>query len=428
MCTPRGVARALLSADAACSRRGYDQFMNHSGTPEQWQTSWGDGPWRWGRGDAGPPQSARWFPVVFSLLVQIVIAVWILTTARFGQGLPVIVLPIVGSFLLLGLRRWPGPTVLAVGLTMFPAIFLTTLPLPVALPLAFAVVGASVRGARGWVWGVVGACVLLTIVWGLFVVERPAEIVRPLIMTLVLSVLVGIGEAARNRRERYAEYRAASARRRQSEAERERVRIARELHDVLAHSLSSINVQASVGLHLIDEQPEKAAEALANIKQTSKAALEEVRGVLSFLRSTVEAAEEGETRVPQPELAALPALIESMSALGVHVTLVGNIPTGLPQLSELAIYRVVQEALTNITRHSSAKAASVAFSHDGSTLVVTVHDDGVRSAATSAVEEGRGLLGMHERAALLGGQLTAAWLTVGGFEVQLTLPAGGDAE
>lgn len=402
--------------------------MMRSAGPEQWGAPWGSGPWQWGRAESGPPRGARWFPVALSLLVQLVVIVVLLVrdgTGGVSASAPLLAAAMLGSVLLLGLRRWPGPSVVAVALCTFPVIFLTTVPVPIAVPLAFAVIGATVRGARVWVWSTVGAGLLLTALLAFTVAERPSDIVRPLVVMLVLSVLVGLGEAARNRRDRFAEYRAAAVRRRQSEAEKERVRIARELHDVLAHSLSSINVQASVGLHLIEEQPEKAAEALTNIKATSKSALEEVRGVLGFLRSTVDGADDAAPRMPQPELARLPALVESVSALGVDVTLSGQPPLGLAQLAELTIYRVVQEALTNITRHSTAKHATVAFSDDGGSTLVTVTDDGAHPPGTELVE-GRGLLGMQERAVLLGGTLESGWLPDGGFRVALRLPRGGE--
>lgn len=413
------------------SLRGYDQCMQQATGPDHWETPWGAGPWRWGRYGGGPPRGARWFPVVFSLLVQSVVVAFSIAHAAAPAVIMAAVAAMAGSFALLAVRRWPGPSVAVIALATFPAIFFTTLPLPIALPLVFAMVVATARGARAWVWSVASASLLLSLVLAFAIVGRPVEIVRPLVATLVLSALIGIGETARNRRERFAEFRAATARRRQSEAERERVRIARELHDVLAHSLSSINVQAGVGLHLIDEQPEKAAEALANIKQTSKSALEEVRGVLGFLRSTGDSsgsADEASARVPQPDLANLPALIESATALGVHVTLLGQPPSGMAQLAELAVYRVIQEALTNISRHSTAKNASVAFVYEDDALTVTILDDGTRPASDSHSEEERGLLGMQERAAILGGSIDAGWVTDGGFRVRLRLPntAGAD--
>lgn len=368
---------------------------------------------------------------MFSLLVQCVVVVFSLAHAAAPAVIMAAVAAMAGSFALLAVRRWPGPAVVVIALATFPAIFFTSLPLPIALPLAFSVVGATARGARVWVWGVASASLLLSLVLAFAIVDRPVEIVRPLVVTLILSVLIGIGETARNRRERFTEFRAAAVRRRQSEAERERVRIARELHDVLAHSLSSINVQAGVGLHLIDEQPEKAAEALANIKQTSKSALEEVRGVLGFLRSTGDGPDSPDgaaARNPQPDLAKLPALIESATALGVRVTINGQPPSGMAQVAELAVYRVIQEALTNTSRHSTAKNASVTFDYEGDSLTVTILDDGPNPPSESSVEEGRGLLGMHERAALLGGSLDAGWVEAGGFRVRLRLPitVGGE--
>ena len=140
------------------------------------------------------------------------------------------------------------------------------------------------RGARLWAWISVGTGWLVTLVVGFMVGLdwRPAQIA---ITTLGILIVFGLAEGMRTRREHYEEYRREYTQRKQSEVQAERVRIARELHDVLAHSLSQINVQASVGLHLMDKQPEKASEALASIKETSKTALDEVRSVLGVLRA-----------------------------------------------------------------------------------------------------------------------------------------------
>ncbi|SDS85278.1 sensor histidine kinase [Microterricola viridarii] len=374
----------------------------------------------------GPPRSLRWIPVVIALLVQLVVGLFALTGGGRPGDIAAVAAAMLSSIALLWLRRHPGPTLVLIALLTLPTVALTTLPVIVALPLAFAVIGATAQGARAWVWATVGGALLLALVLGFIAAPSPRELVRPLVVLLVLSVLVGIGEAARNRRERFLEYRAEAARRRQGEAERERVRIARELHDVLAHSLSSINVQAGVGLHLIDEQPEKAAEALANIKQTSKAALEEVRGVLGFLRGAVDEPE-SDRRTPQPQLERLPALLDSFAVDGLPVEVTGTAPEGLPQLAELTVYRVVQEALTNVSRHSTSKRAGVDFALDGGICTVTVRDDGA-TPADAALVEGRGLLGMRERAALVGGTLEAGWQPGGGFRVVLRLPATPGAE
>jgi len=165
---------------------------------------------------------------------------------------------------------------------------------------------------------------------------------------------VNSGEAIRTRREQIHDLRRRADARRQSAEQRERVRIARELHDVLAHSLSQINVQAGVGLHLIDSSPGKAAEALASIKTTSKTALDEVRTVLGILWADVDpAADDDAPRAPRPDLARLPALVHSFSAQGLHVELVNEVGPATGELSaatQLAIYRISQEALTNVGR------------------------------------------------------------------------------
>jgi signal transduction histidine kinase len=222
----------------------------------------------------------------------------------------------------------------------------------------------------------------------------------------------------RTRRENYAEFRRIVAQRKQTEVQAERVRIARELHDVLAHSLSQINVQASVGLHLMEKQPDKAAEALASIKETSKTALDEVRSVLGVLR-----AEGGQDPsaplVPEPDLSRLPGLAASVTSQGVEVALHSSVDDA-PKSVQLAVYRIVQESLTNVVRHSGAKRATVSIAVSGDDYVVTVGDDGsgVRESSTG----GRGLLGMRERAELLGGTLATGVSPLGGLQVVARIP------
>lgn len=144
----------------------------------------------------------------------------------------------------------------------------------------------------------------------------------------------------RTRREHYGEYRREYTQRKQSEVQAERVRIARELHDALAHSLSQINVQASVGLHLMDKQPEKASEVLASIKETSKTALDEVRSVLGGPAGRGTA---GIRRplVPEPDLSRLTGLAASVTSQGVEVTLSNSLDAA-PQAVQLAIYRIAK--------------------------------------------------------------------------------------
>ena len=234
-------------------------------------------------------------------------------------------------------------------------------------------------------------------------------------ITFGILVLVGFAEGLRTQRERIEEATRRVAARRQSEVQAERVRIARELHDVLAHSLSQINVQAGVGLHLIDKNPEKARDALAAIKDTSKVALDEVRSVLGILRDGTTDA----PLVPEPDLSRLEGLVASVTAQGIDVQLEDSL-TEVPKPTQLALYRIAQESLTNVVRHSQATRATVTLAEDAGSYRLVVTDNGTPS--TTASEGGRGLLGMRERAELLGGSLEAGPSPRGGFTVTATIP------
>jgi signal transduction histidine kinase len=321
------------------------------------------------------------------------------------------------SFLLLLARSRPGPVVVAIGALCTPAIALGAGPPFAAVPLAFAVVIAVVRGARTWAWWTVAGLAVLGPLTAYLVSGTTLALIRPLITALILSLLIGVGEAMRNRRERYREMSRQVAARRVSAAEAERVRIARELHDVLAHSLSQISVQAGVGLHLFDTQPDKAKEALAAIKTTSGQALEEVRGVLGFLRTEGEQA----ARSPEPDLARIPVLVATYTRAGLAVSYENTLTTTPAPAVQLALYRIVQESLTNVGRHAQAAHVSIRLREEERDYVLTVTDDG-RGVDETADHEGGGLVGMRERAELLGGRFEAANPPDGGFEVSARIP------
>jgi signal transduction histidine kinase len=250
-------------------------------------------------------------------------------------------------------------------------------------------------------------------------------------------VALALAEAARGRSERFAEMRragaeAARARAEQSrrQASEERLRIARELHDVLGHHLSLINMRAGVALHLLDTQPperapEQARDAFDAIKQASAEALREVRGVLAALRP----ADESAPRSPTPGLADLDALVEQARAAGLPVTLrLDGLPAVLPAEVDRAAYRIVQEALTNVRRHAGPNAtATVCIGWSPQALTVRVDDDGAGPAMVAPAEPGNGIPGMRERAAALGGELSAGGRGEGGFRVRATLPLAGVA-
>jgi signal transduction histidine kinase len=240
---------------------------------------------------------------------------------------------------------------------------------------------------------------------------------RIALATLALAASFGIGSFVRTRRARFAEFRAEAQRRRKAAEQRERVRIARELHDVIGHALSQINVQASVGLHLMDRDPEQARTALGSIKETSKTALDEVRSVLGVIR-------DGEAPLaPQAELAELPRLIAGVRSPGLEPELVDRLESAPRRAVQFAAYRIAQEALTNVVRHAGAARAIVTLDRAGDDLVLTVDDDG----AGFDDHEGSGILGMRERAALLGGSVEIGASPIGGTRVTARLPWGGVA-
>jgi signal transduction histidine kinase len=274
-----------------------------------------------------------------------------------------------------------------------------------------------VRGARLWAWISLGgalAVALIVLALGVAVDWPPPRVVGT---TFGLVIAMGLGELVRTRRERISDFRAAAARRRQSAAEEERIRIARELHDVLAHSLSQINVQAGVGLHLADTQPEKATEALAAIKHVSKTALDDVRAVLGVLREGAADA----PLAPQPTVTEVAALVASTRIPGADIELDDRLLDGLhgevPAAVGAATYRIVQEALTNVARHGAGVTRVVVrLARTANGIRVEVRDDG----RTAPFEPGRGLLGMRERVELLGGTFETAH--EGGFLVAAVMP------
>ncbi|MDT4994016.1 MAG: hypothetical protein QOH97_3908 [Actinoplanes sp.] len=240
---------------------------------------------------------------------------------------------------------------------------------------------------------------------------------------LVLAVL--LGGAAKVRGEHYAEMvkvRAERARAQQEQERRqaseERLRIARELHDVLGHHLSLINVQAGVGLHLMDNRPEQAREALSAIKTASAEALREVRAVLGVLRPEEEAA-------PRQPALGLDRLADLTAGAGLEVT---TTVTGerrpLPAEVDRAAYRIVQEALTNVRRHAApGSAAEVTIDYAPAELRLTVRNTGtVTVVPPDGAALGSGITGMRARAESLGGKLTAVPVDDGGFEVAAMLP------
>jgi signal transduction histidine kinase len=328
-------------------------------------------------------------------------------------------------------RRFPLPVLawgLATGLA-FAALRLNLVSLGVAILVYVYTVAAQCR-RRTSIAGLAATEAMLTMVW----LARPRSVGGR--STLVIDCLMvaaawWLGDGARRRHEAAvtAQQRAAELERAREELARravseERLRIARELHDIVAHGMSIIAVQSGVGAHVLDSQPEEARKALAAIEVTSRQALVEMRRLLGVLR------EESEPRgslAPAPGLADLDGLAAEVAKAGVRVEvrIEGSRPE-LPLGLDLSTYRIVQEALTNVVKHAGPATARVHIRYAPGEVAVEVVDDGLGAAARAAGDagaphHGHGIAGMRERAALYGGGLEAGPLAGGGFRVAARL-------
>jgi signal transduction histidine kinase len=291
---------------------------------------------------------------------------------------------------------------------------------------------AVITGHRLAAWA--GAVVLSANMWLSWLTGYPISGGTLAWAMACLLIVLGAGEVVRLRgayldslRQRAIEAertRDEEGRRRASE---ERLHIARELHDLIGHNISLISVQAGVGLHLLERQPEQAAAALTAIKQVSKDTLDELRLVIGTVRG---AADGGSPRRPARGLGDLDALVAASSAAGLEVTMeVTGEPRPVPAGLGLTAFRIVQESLTNARRHAGPATVTVRLEYGDRELTVRVADNGrgpQRPAEPGS--GGRGLAGMRERAAAAGGELEAGARPGGGFQVVARLPLDPAAE
>ena len=323
-------------------------------------------------------------------------------------------------------RRFPG-TVLA--LCVASGLAVATLGMPDLLGLAILVAVYSVAAyADRWV----SLAGLAAAELGSAAVQlTPGRFNAPTVVTNALVIgaawllghFVGVRRAYTARLEQTAELERARAEQARQAVAEERLRLARELHDVVAHSISVIAVQSGVGAHVAKTQPEEAAKALAAIEATSRAALTELRRLLGVLRQEDEP--QGDL-APVPGLADLDSLLAEVAKAGLAVRLqVEGRPAQLPAGVDLSAYRIVQEALTNVVKHAGPARAQVAIRYRDHEVMVEVTDDGRGAAAPTGdgrARVGHGLIGMRERVAVFGGDLEVGPRPGGGFRVAARLP------
>lgn len=328
-----------------------------------------------------------------------------------------VVLALVGPIFLARRDRWPLAAVAASAAATVVYVASGYPYGPIFVSVGVALFSAVRAGHRRSTWALAAAGSIGFA--AATIVDRRSPGISWLHLALVagwVAVVLAVAELVRMRDDQAAE----QARTEQEEHQRRqgerRLLLAQELHDVLAHNISLINVQASVTLHLFDERPEAARTALAEIKGASQRALDELRSALDLLRS------DDAPRSPAPRLADLDRLVAGVRASGLDVRLErSEPPNAVPPAVELTAYRIVQEALTNVTRHARAHVATVRLGYlrpDGVTVEVT--DDGI--GASGETRTGNGIDGMRERAAALGGTVEAGPGAAGGFRVAAHLP------
>jgi len=357
--------------------------------------------------------------------------IWVPFPSVLGEGSRVLTSAVVVALagLLAFRRRWPLPIAVAV-LAVWPLVFAITPVLVLFfgqfVPMTVAVfsVARYGRGREPWFGAAAGAAALLFMDFRVEVLQEPGEVVFHWGVFLI-AFTFGAGL-------RRSEQRAVDSTRRAVEAElsvrasaeaavaEERARISRELHDVVAHALSVIVVQAGAAEQMVEDDSAYVRAALDRIRHTGTNTLAEMRRLVTMLRED----DVPGALAPQPTIAELGELIDDARRSGLDVTLaVEGEPRPLPAGLDLAAYRIVQEALTNVRRHAGASRAEVQLTYRPAMLEIQVTDDGRGVSAAPGEVGGHGLVGMKERAGLYGGTVRAAPGTEGGFVVRATLPA-----
>jgi signal transduction histidine kinase len=357
------------------------------------------------------------------------------------------VLLIVSGLVLAVRRRWPVPVFVTAALVSLVYYSLDFPDGPGWLGLFVALYTLTAYGdSRRSLLVAGGGITVLTIGWLIAAVDiEPRAALGWVFFRIAASVMAAaLGESVRSRhviaadaqkRAELAEWTREEEARARVDAER--LRIAREVHDTVAHAIAIINVQSGVTAHVLDKRPERARETLKAIERTSSQALRDMRAILGVLR------DDNDEREPQPGLGQIDELTSKAREAGLDINLEATSPaTPLPSSVGNAAYRILQESITNVIRHVGPTRVKVALDHGVDVLELRVTDEGRRDAAPgdgpvrpypsedrpgrhdagNLAKPGRGILGMRERCQLLGGELVARPLPDGGFEVKARLP------
>jgi len=298
--------------------------------------------------------------------------------------------------------------------------------------LALNAVPVAIVAFEYGVWGGIAAATVAFASVVAWAQDRPIETISYVsrgaayyLTAMVIGLSADRLREAQRETNRFAQ-RVADLRSEQEKARRatedQRTRLARELHDVVAHSVSVMTVQASAARRIMERSPGEAAEAVEAIERTGREALAEMRRMVGVLRP----ADEGGAFQPQPGVSDLETLIEQMESTGLSVDMrVEGRPRDLPPSLDLSAYRIVQESLTNVLKHAGPVHAEVVLRYGSSDIEIEVTDEGATAPAPRETRNaGHGVIGMRERAALFGGELSVMQRAEGGFCVRARLPVG----
>jgi signal transduction histidine kinase len=382
----------------------------------------------WRRLPAGVAES-RWLAVI--ALAGVIVLTLTLAGGGIERG-PAQLVPLLACLLVVSLRRWPLPVlgVVAAAAWLFTALGAASLSFGVMLGLAMYFAVLSLPRPRSIaLTGSVAAVLGATVVYSALAVRTAQPAAEATVIFVPLAGAWFIADSVASRR-RYQAGLAAQAKREQAaEIREERVRIAREMHDVVAHALAVITVQAGVGRCLAAQRPAEASAALGSIEAISRTAQDELRVVLGLLRDGAQGAE---PLAPAPRLADVTDLADTVRAAGLCLELrLAGTDRQLSPALELSVYRVMQEALTNVVKHAPGARAVAELTVSAGKVRLEVRDDGGPgggpAASPAGPDPGLGITGMRERIGAFGGWIVAGPAAAGGFQVTAEVPVEGAA-